>query len=90
LWVGWDRGEARGVVTAAVVLPVSFAALGLVIERGLLWLRWVRNRLTTGGRRGRRLHELRAEVVAAVADDVLGDLADRGPGRRPDAGVANR
>lgn len=82
LWVGWDRNETSGVVTAAVVLPVSFAALGLVIERGLLWLRWIRNRLTTGGRRGRRLHELRAQVVSAVSDDVLGALGSR-PGSAP-------
>ena len=81
LWAGWDRGEWSGLVTAAVVLPVSFAALGLVVERGLLWLRWIRNRITTLGGRGRRLHDLRADVVAAVADDVVGAFPAAGGGR---------
>lgn len=73
-WFGWDRGGSSGLVTAVVVAPVTFAALGLVTERGLLWGRWLRNRITTLGGRGRRLADLRAEVVDAVAGEVEAGL----------------
>lgn len=75
MWVGWSRDETNGLVTAIIVLPITFAALALVIERGLLWTRWIRNRVVTLGGRGRRLGDLRAEVVRAVADQVAAELA---------------
>jgi len=75
VWVGWSLSRSSGAVTAAVVLPITFAAMGLVVERGLLWVRWLRNRLTTFGGRGRRLGDLRADVVTAVADEVAAALA---------------
>jgi 1-acyl-sn-glycerol-3-phosphate acyltransferase len=74
MWVGWRWDESSGLVTAVIVLPITFAALALVIERGLLWLRWLRNRVVTLGGRGRRLGDLRAEVVRAVADQVAAEL----------------
>ena len=81
-------------MTAVIVLPIAFAAMGLVVERGLLWLRWVRNRLTTLGRRGRRLGDLRAAVVTVVAEEVASELrADLATGHgdephtRPAAGA---
>ncbi|MHB1139016.1 MAG: 1-acyl-sn-glycerol-3-phosphate acyltransferase [Microthrixaceae bacterium] len=74
VWVGWERDRSSGVVTALIVLPITFAAMGLVVERGLLWARWVRNRLTTLGGRGRRLADLRAAVVAVVAEEVAAEL----------------
>ena len=73
VWVGWSRDRSSGVVTALIVLPIAFAAMGLVVERGLLWARWVRNRLTTLGGRGRRLADLRAAVV----DGGVGSDASR-------------
>lgn len=76
LWVGWDRGGESGAVTAVVVLPITFAAMGLVVERGLLWMRWLRNRLRTLGRRGTQLADLRAEVLAAVAAEVTAELRE--------------
>jgi len=67
-----------------VVLPVSFAAMGLVIERGLLWVRWLRNRVRTLGRRGSRLADLRAAAMAAVAEEVTAELrAGLATGTRP-------
>jgi 1-acyl-sn-glycerol-3-phosphate acyltransferase len=75
LWVGWARDRSTGVVTAMIVLPITFAAMGLVVERGLLWVRWLRNRLTTFGGRGRHLADLRASVVAAVAGVVTAELS---------------
>lgn len=74
LWFGWDLAGSAGAVTAAVVLPVTFAALGLVVERGLLWLRWLRNRVRTRGRRGSQLAELRDAVRSAVAVEVASGL----------------
>ncbi len=85
LWVGWARDRSSGVVTALIVLPITFAAMGLVVERGLLWVRWVRNRLTTLGGRGRRLADLRAAVVAVVAEEVASELRS---GVRVDAVLA--
>ena len=75
LWVGWERDRSSGVVTAMIVLPITFAAMGLVVERGLLWARWLRNRFTTLGGRGRHLADLRASVVAAVASVVTAELS---------------
>ncbi len=84
IWFGWDRSGESGVVAAMVVLPITFAAMGLVIERGLLWVRWLRNRVRTLGRRGRQLADLRAEVVTAVADEVTAHLrAELAPRTRP-------
>jgi hypothetical protein len=54
-----------------VLAPLTFAAMGLVVERALLWVRWVRNRVSTLGGRGRRLADLRSEVVDAVAGEVV-------------------
>ena len=79
LWLGWQNSESSGLVTAAIVLPITFAALALVIERGLLWGRWLRNRVVTLGGRGRRLADLRAEVVHAVADQVAAELGRTAP-----------
>lgn len=80
-WFAWDRRGLGGVVTATLVLPVTFAALGLVVERGLLWLRWLRNRVTTLGGRGRRLADLRSDVLALASSHVDSGLAqgDRSP-----------
>lgn len=86
VWTGWSLDRSSGVVTAVIVLPVAFAAMWLVIERGLLWVRWIRNRLTTLGGRGRRLADLRADVVAAVADEVAAALAPAGRSTEPQAG----
>ena len=74
MWVGWRWDDSSGLITAVIVLPITFAALALVIERGLLWWRWLRNRVVTLGGRGRRLGDLRAEVVGAVADRVAAEL----------------
>lgn len=74
LWWGWDRDRTTGVVTMAVLAPVTFTAMGLVVERGLLWVRWVRNRVSTLGGRRRHLSELRAEVVSEVAERVSAAL----------------
>lgn len=82
LWTGWSRNRFAGIVTVALVLPVGFAAFVVVVERGLLWLRWSQNRVMTIGGRGRRLGDLRSEMVSMVADEVLAGLdieADRGP-----------
>lgn len=84
LWVGWRWSGADGVLTAAVVAPITFAALGLVVERGLLWVRWVRDRLTTLGGRGRRLADLRRELAAAAANEMAAALA--APAPAPDSG----
>jgi 1-acyl-sn-glycerol-3-phosphate acyltransferase len=74
-WFAWGRSGLSGVVTATVVLPITFAALVVVSERGLLWLRWLRNRVTTLGGRGRRLADLRTEVLSSVASEVAAALA---------------
>jgi 1-acyl-sn-glycerol-3-phosphate acyltransferase len=74
LWWAWDRDRSTAVVTFAVLGPVTFTAMVLVIERGLLWTRWLRNRLNTLGGRRRHLADLRAEVVAGVAERVGGSL----------------
>lgn len=74
LWWGWDWSRSSGVVTVLVLAPITFTAMGLVVERGLLWVRWLRNRLGTLGGRGRQLADLRADVVHAVADEVSGVL----------------
>jgi glycerol-3-phosphate O-acyltransferase/dihydroxyacetone phosphate acyltransferase len=78
LWWGWDRDGSSGLMSVVVLAPLTFAAMGLVIERGLLWLRWLRNRLTTLGGRGRRLGDLRDDVVEAVADRVVDALTGQG------------
>jgi hypothetical protein len=88
-WFAWGRGGFSGVVTATIVLPITFAALGLVTERGLLWVRWLRNRVTTLGGRGRRLADLRAEVLDLAAGQVDAAFADPStPADRSDEGAA--
>lgn len=79
LWWGWTWNRSTGVVTVLVLAPLTFAAMGLVVERALLWVRWVRNRVSTLGGRGRRLADLRGEVVDAVAGEVVAalDTAER-------------
>lgn len=74
LWWGWTWNRSTGVVTVLVLAPLTFAAMGLVVERALLWVRWVRNRVSTLGGRGRRLADLRGEVVDAVAGEVVAAL----------------
>jgi 1-acyl-sn-glycerol-3-phosphate acyltransferase len=74
LWWAWEQGRSTAVVTFAVLGPVTFTALVLVVERGLLWTRWLRNRLSTLGGRRRHLADLRSEVVSAVADRVADAL----------------
>jgi hypothetical protein len=74
LWWGWDRDRSTGVMVVAVLAPVTFTAMGLVVERGALWVRWLRNRLSTLGGRRRHLADLRAEVVGGVADRVADAL----------------
>lgn len=78
LWWGWSWNRSTGVVTVMVLAPLTFAAMGLVVERALLWVRWVRNRVSTLGGRGRRLADLRGEVVAAVAAEVVTALEPEG------------
>jgi 1-acyl-sn-glycerol-3-phosphate acyltransferase len=80
LWWGWERDRSTGVVTLAVLAPVTFTAMGLVVERGLLWVRWLRNRLSTLGGRRRHLADLRAELVDAVAASVGAALPALEPG----------
>ena len=60
-------------------MPISFSALVVVVERGLLWWRWSRDRVMTFGGRGRKLAELRERAVAAVADEVAAELGDVSP-----------
>jgi 1-acyl-sn-glycerol-3-phosphate acyltransferase len=74
LWWGWSWNRSTGVVAVLVLAPLTFAAMGLVVERALLWVRWVRNRVSTLGGRGRRLADLRSEVVDAVAGEVVATL----------------
>jgi 1-acyl-sn-glycerol-3-phosphate acyltransferase len=74
LWWAWDQDRSTAVVTFAVLGPVTFTAMVLVVERGLLWVRWMRNRLNTLGGRRRHLADLRAEVVGEVADRVADAL----------------
>lgn len=78
LWWGWTWNRSTGVVTVMVLAPLTFAAMGLVVERALLWVRWVRNRVSTLGGRGRRLADLRGEVVDAVAAEVVTSLDPAG------------
>ncbi|HTO01531.1 MAG TPA: 1-acyl-sn-glycerol-3-phosphate acyltransferase [Microthrixaceae bacterium] len=80
-WFGWNSNRLSGVVTAALVLPISFAAAALLTERAALWFRWSTNRMRTVGGRGRQLAESRARVVALIAEEVSKGLA--GPSLQP-------
>lgn len=75
-WVGWRVNGFAGLAAAVLGMPISFAAFVVVLERGLLWWRWSRNRVMTVGGRGRRLAELRERAVAAVADEVSSGLTE--------------
>ena len=75
-WVGWRLNGFAGFATAVIAMPISFSALVVVVERGLLWWRWSRDRVMTFGGRGRKLAELRQRAVAAVADEVAAELSD--------------
>ncbi|MGB6059881.1 MAG: 1-acyl-sn-glycerol-3-phosphate acyltransferase [Microthrixaceae bacterium] len=78
-WIGWRTDGLAGLAAAVVAMPISFAAFVVVVERGLLWWRWSRNRVATFGGRARRLAELRQRTVAAVAAEVETGLRDNLP-----------
>lgn len=78
-WWAWQRSGASGLLAVAVLAPLTFTSLGLVIERGVLWVRWLRNRLNTLGGRGRHLADLRSDVVRSVAGQVSAGLEGVAP-----------
>lgn len=77
LWIAWRVNRAQALVSTSIALPVTFAAAALLLERGLLWWRWSRNKVMTIGSRGRTLTDLRDRTVVAVSDLVTADLDGR-------------